>query len=101
MGNMYLWELYTGIGYILGSQSSAFLLNSFSGVIVSLVLFYGLTLLRQDESKYFWQQSSESAFLYPLFATVILMILPMTVFQLAKDMKLDYGLLFMSLTAVF
>jgi len=101
MGNMYMWELYTGIGYILGSQSSAFLLNSFSGVIVALVLFLGLTLLRRNESKHFWKQNSESVFSYPLFATVILMILPMTVFQLAKDMKLDYGLLFMSLAAVF
>jgi hypothetical protein len=32
-----------------------------------------------------------------LFSVVILLMMPMSVFQLAKDMKLDYGLLFMSL----
>ena len=92
MGNMYAWELYTGIGYILWSQSFAFLLNSFSWIIASIVLYYTLSLFQKDKD--------EPVFSYALFWTLILMILPMTVFQLAKDMKLDYGLFFVSLWAL-
>ena len=92
MWNMYAWELYTGIWYILWSQSFAFLLNSFSWVVASIVLFYTLTLFKKDKD--------EPVFSYSLLGTLILMILPMTVFQLAKDMKLDYGLLFVSLWAL-
>jgi len=35
-----------------------------------------------------------------LFCVVILLMMPMTVFQLAKDMKLDYGLLLMSIASI-
>lgn len=91
--NMYAWEIYTGIGFLFWSQTTAFLLNSFSGIIVCIVVFIGFSSLKK------WQ--SPSTFSYPLLWALILMILPMTVFQLAKDMKLDYGLLFISITAVF
>ncbi len=93
MGNMYAWELYTGIGFLLGSQTTAFLLNSFSGIIVCIVLFIGFSSLNKWESP--------STFSFPLLWVLILMMLPMTVFQLAKDMKLDYGLLFVSMSAIF
>jgi len=93
MGNMYAWEIYTGIWFLLGSQTSAFLLNSFSGIIVCIVLFLGFSSFKKWESP--------STFSYPLLWVLTLMVLPMTVFQLAKDMKLDYGLLFMSASTIF
>ena len=95
MWYVYAWELYTWIGYILWSQSFAFLLNSFSWVIAALILYLGFTLYQKKDTSQNW------SFSYPLLATLILIILPMTVFQLAKDMKLDYGLLFVSMGAFF
>lgn len=93
LGNMYAWEIYTGIGFLFGSQTTAFLLNSFSGVLVCLVLFLAFSSFKKWESL--------NTFSFPLLGVLILMMLPMTVFQLAKDMKLDYGLLFVSMSAIF
>ena len=89
-GKMYVWELYTSVGYILGSQSFAFLLNTFSGfvVIFLLVLLFRTIFPKKTEN-----------YDLGLFFSAILLSLPMTVFQLAKDMKLDYGLLALSIIA--
>jgi uncharacterized membrane protein len=42
----------------------------------------------------------KTVFNIPLFCVMIVLCMPMTVFQLAKDMKLDYGLLSISIIAL-
>ncbi len=88
---MYFWEIYTGIGFLTGNQMSAFFLNSFSGVILALVTYISLNMLLPKK---------KTVFNIPLFCVMILLCMPMTVFQLAKDMKLDYGLLSISIIAL-
>ncbi len=89
---MYLWQLYTGIGFLAWSQTLAFYLNSFSWVLAWLAL-------------YIWIKEITKKFETPwdmwLMSVMILLMMPMTVFQLAKDMKLDYWLLFVSLASLF
>ena len=92
IGKMYLWELFTGIGFLVRSQTYAFYLSSFSWIIVTIVVYIGIRTLMKNK---------EGIFDIPLFAVMILMILPMSVFQLAKDMKLDYALLSISSIALF
>lgn len=89
LGKMYFWELYTGIGFLTGTQVVAFYLNSFSWVIAALVVYFSLKYL-------LWEQKTR--FNIPLFSVMILLSMPMAVFQLAKDMKLDYG--FLSITVI-
>ena len=84
---MQTWQLYTGIGHVFGSQTGAFYLNTFSGFIAALVVFWALRGILGSASKYVS---------LPLLAVVLLLMMPMTVFQLSKDMKLDYGLLSVS-----
>ncbi len=100
---MYLWELYTGIGFLVWSQTFAFYLNSFSGIILCFVMYVGLKNIFQNDKTVFGVsvKNNETLFDIPLFCTMILMMVPMSVFQLAKDMKLDYGLLALSSIALF
>lgn len=88
---MYTWELYTGIWFLFWNQTFAFFLNSFSGVLAVISCYIFL--------KIFWEKKEKSFDLALLFSLVLLM-LPMSVFQLAKDMKLDYGLLTISIASV-
>lgn len=92
LGQMYFWQLYTGIWFLAGSQTFAFFLNSFSGIIVSIVIYLSIRVLLP--------QNKKSSYDYGLFAVIIILMMPMSVFQLAKDMKLDYGLLSMSIIAL-
>ncbi len=85
---MYTWELYTGMWFIFGSQTLAFFLNSFAGLSVALIAYMSLNYILWKYRYYFS---------LPLLWVVILLMLPMWVFQLAKDMKLDYGLLTFSI----
>jgi len=89
---MYFWQLYTGIGFLAGSQTFAFFLNTFSGIVVALVVYTGIhSFIKKD---------SEKPFDFGLTCVLMILMMPMTIFQLAKDMKVDYGLLFMSIIVV-
>jgi len=89
---MYMWELYTSIWFIFWNQTYAFFLSSFSWVILAGVV-YGIIKVLIPESK---NQSYNFWFL----GVLILLMMPMSIFQLAKDMKIDIWLLFMSLSAL-
>ena len=88
LGKMYGWELFSGIWFLFGSQTYAFLLNSFSWVTVVVIAYVALKYIIWEHKKYFS---------LPLLGIIVLLMLPMSVFQLAKDMKLDYGLLTFSI----
>ena len=88
---MYMWEIYTSIWFLFWSQTYAFFLNSFSWIIASLMLVWVIRMIIPKK---------DYNFDISLFCVVILLMMPMTVFQLAKDMKLDYGLLLMSIASI-
>jgi len=89
---MQTWQLYTWIGHVFWNQTYAFFLNSFSWMLVAVVAYVALRGLIKKE---------EQSFNIPLFCVMILLMMPMTVFQLAKDMKLDYALLAMSIAPLY
>lgn len=91
LSKMYFWELYTSVWFLFGSQTFAFFLNSFSGVIAAIGVVALVRLV-------VWKKYQN--FDIGLLMALILLMMPMTVFQLAKDMKLDYGLIFMSMSAM-
>lgn len=91
LGKMYMWELYTGIGFIAGSQTFAFYLNSISGVIAAIVIYISISYFTTPKKQYFD---------LGLFSSMIFLMMPMVVFQLAKDMKLDIGLFIISIISL-
>lgn len=94
LGGMYAWQVFTGIWYMLHSATQAFYLNNLWGILSFLVIT--LTLREFLSSKF------KQTFLnIPLLIGTIYLAIPMTIFQLAKDMKLDNGLLFVSSIAVY
>lgn len=91
LGKMYAWEMYTGIWFIAWSQTLAFYLNSFAGIISAIVIYLAINRVVGER---------KTQFDYGLFSALIILMLPMSVFQLAKDMKLDLWLLSISVIAV-
>lgn len=89
LGNMYIWQLYTGMGFAFWSQTSAFILNTFSGFLVAIVMYLAFSLFKKEKYKISYHLE--------FLLIIIILGLPMSIFQLAKDMKLDIGLLSLSI----
>ncbi len=88
LGQMQTWQLYVGIWHVFWSQTFSFFLNSFSWILLAIVTYISLNALTNKKKQ---------GFDIPLFCVLIILMMPMTIFQLAKDMKLDYGLLAFSI----
>jgi len=88
---MYIWELYTWIWFLFWSQTFAFYLNSFSWVITGIVIYFFINnFTKKYPQKYnLW-----------LLSTAIFLMMPMVIFQVAKDMKIDVWLFAISVTAI-
>lgn len=84
IGKMYLWELFTGIGFLFNSQTFAFFINSFSAVTAFLVTYFWSKLILPKIEK-------PAINIHFLIATIYT-CMPMVIFQVAKDMKLDIAL---------
>ncbi len=82
------WQTFTGVGFLHESATQAFFLNSFGGILAILAIWAGV--------QYFIPKKSY-IISFPLLAITIFMSLPMVIFQQAKDMKLDAGLLGISI----
>ncbi len=86
------WELYTWIWFLFWSSTQAFFLNTFSWIIWSIVLYKFI-------DSFLWKKNQ---FLnIALIIVAIFLAMPMTIFQLAKDMKLDIWLFSFSLISVY
>ncbi|NUJ98154.1 hypothetical protein HGA92_05215 [Candidatus Gracilibacteria bacterium] len=94
-GQMISWQVFTGIGFLFGSSTQAFFINSFSGLLISifLTLFIHSFLNNSKQKKTFFN--------IPLLVTAIYISLPMAIFHFAKDMKLDQGLFLISMIALY
>lgn len=86
------WELYTWIWYLFSSATQAFFLNSFSWIIWSLILYKFI-------DSFLWKKNDFVNI--ALVIVAIFLAMPMTIFQLAKDMKLDIWLFSFSLISIY
>ncbi len=92
LGTMYEWQLYTGIGFLFKSQNFAFFLNSFSAILSFFALYLWI--------KSFSPQDKKTTLNLPFLSATIFTALPMVIFQMSKDMKLDIGLFALSFIAL-
>lgn len=85
---MQAWEIYTWIWFIFWSTTQAFYLNTFSWIIASIIIYVS--------TKSFFNEKNEFINI-PLLLVTIFLSMPMVIFQLAKDMKLDIWLFSISI----
>lgn len=82
-GWMYAWQLITGTWFLFSyNASQAFYINQLGGILATLFLISLLSFAFEDH----WKKSIISL---PVLLWVFYYAMPMTVFQQAKDMKLD------------
>lgn len=89
------WQSFTGIGFLFQSAPQAFYLNQVGGILS--VVFIMLALARL----FSFPDSKKSYLSLPILFATALYAMPMIVFQQAKDMKLDPGLLCITTAAIF
>jgi len=94
---MYSWQTLTGIWYMFWSPTQAFFLNNIWG-FMSFVL---VVLITSDLLKVTDDTHKKSFINIPMLIWTMFIAMPMIVFQQAKDMKLDAGLFFVSITALY
>ena len=93
---MHTWEIFTGIGYVFSWATQAFFMNSMWGFLA----FIATVLISKDLIKS--TSLNKKSFLdIPMLIWTIFISMPMLVFQQAKDMKLDAGLFFVSILALY
>lgn len=89
------WQSFTGIGFLFHSAPQAFFLNQVGGILS--IAFVALAISGLIGSS----QSKKSYLSLPILFATALYAMPMIVFQQAKDMKLDPGLLCITTAAIF
>lgn len=90
---MYAWQVFTWIGFMFSASTQAFFLNNFWWILSLLVIVLSLSELLKSSKKTFIN--------IPLLLGTIFLSMPMVIFQLAKDMKLDPGLFFVSSIVIY
>ncbi len=99
------WQVFTWIWYMLWSSTQAFFLNSYSWIISLLTIVfstkYFLWISEEENTILGFQRKVKHFLNIPLLVWAIYIALPMVIFHLAKDMKLDQWLLFISVFSVF
>ncbi len=93
LGWMYSWQVFTSMGFVVSWNTQAFFLNSIWGMMSILVAYLMLRDIFAEWKKTFLN--------IPLLLSTLLLSMPMMIFQLSKDMKLDPWLLFVSSIALF
>lgn len=94
---MIAWQTLTGIGFMFHSAPQAFFLNQIGGILSVIVLGLGFSGLLKSSNA----GKSESFINLPLLGATMFYAMPMVIFQQAKDMKIDPGLFFVSVIAVY
>lgn len=89
---IYAWQLITGSGFLFSyTAAQAFFINQFGSILAVVAVTLGLSVL-------FEQKWKKSLMALPFILAVVYFVMPMTVFQHTKDMKLDPALLFFSVS---
>lgn len=91
---MYSWQLITGTGFLFNfNASQAFYINQLGGILSVIAIISTLS--------YFFSETSKKYFLsLPILFAALYYAMPMTVFQQAKDMKLDPAYLFFAVSGL-
>ena len=79
------WQVFTGIGFLFSSNTQAFFLNNVWTFTSILFLFF----MTHDFLKH---NKKQTLINIPLLVPTLFMLMPMVIFQQAKDMKLDIAL---------
>lgn len=107
LSTMYSWQTFTGIWYMFWSPTQAFFLNNLWWFLsfILLVLITSDLLNLSSKSKLLSASSDKlikKTFInIPMVVWTMFIAMPMVVFQQAKDMKLDSGLFFVSIIALY
>jgi hypothetical protein len=89
------WQTLTGIGFLFKSAPQAFFINQIGGIL-------SVVIIALAASRLFSFEGAGKRYLnLPLLFAVAMYAMPMIVFQQAKDMKLDPGLLCITTAALF
>lgn len=90
---LYTWQLITGTGFLWNQiAASAFYINQLWGILSIIIMTSILSVIfEQKDRKYLVS--------LPLLLAGIYYMMPMTIFQQAKDMKLDPALMMVSVSA--
>jgi hypothetical protein len=90
---MYTWQLITGSGFLWDQiAAQAFYVNQLGGILSIIIITSVLSYMLD-------RKSARYLLSLPLLLAGIYYMMPMTVFQQAKDMKLDPGLMMVSVSA--
>ncbi len=106
-GWMIPWQTFTWIGYLFGSPTQAFFLNNvgwFLSFILIIVIIYDLlkvNIKNSDINNKLWFNKAKTFLNIPLLVGTIFIVMPMVIFEQAKDMKLDPGLFFVSIIVLY
>lgn len=92
---MISWQLITAIGFAFDNPSLAFFINQIGGFLATITIIASLSLLLENKNS-----STKQFLILPILLGAVYYLMPMTIFQQAKDMKLDPALMFVSVTAV-
>lgn len=90
---MYAWQVFTWIWYMFSAGTASFFLNTFWGILSLIVIVLSTSELLKSSKKTFIN--------IPLLLGTLFLSMPMVIFQLAKDMKLDPGLFFISAITIY
>ena len=93
LGSMMSWQTFTGIWYMFNNPTQAFFLNSLGGFMSVIVIVLVVSEIFKEKKK--------TLIHLPLLAGTLFISMPMIIFQQAKDMKLDAGLFFIWIIALY
>ena len=91
---MYSWQLITSTGFLFWNNAAqAFYINQLGGILAVIAIISTLSYI-------FEQKGKKSLLSLPILFAAVYYAMPMTVFQQAKDMKLDPAYLFFSISGL-
>lgn len=105
--SMQAWQTFTWIGYMFGSPTQAFFINNvwwFLSFILIVLITSDLLkpkIKNTDINQKLGYSISKTFLNIPLLIATLFIVMPMVIFEQAKDMKLDPGLFFVSIIVLY
>jgi hypothetical protein len=91
---MYSWQLLTSTGFLFGNNASqAFYVNQIGGILAVISIIMSLSYIFEEKNK-------KSLLSLPVLLGALYYAMPMTIFQQAKDMKLDPAYFFFCISGL-
>lgn len=91
----YAWQLITGTGFLINQNATqAFFINQIGGILSTIAIISFISLITENKN------NNKKIICLPIVLGIVYYVMPMTIFQQAKDMKLDPALMFVSITAI-